>query len=71
MVSSRFVVVLSRWPRPAGARAGSCSAPRYPTSTIDRYAFLGLGTGAEVRVLGPEADGRGPADGLGAVLRYA
>jgi hypothetical protein len=30
-----------------------------------------LGTGAEVRVLGPETDRRGPSDGLGAVLRYS
>jgi hypothetical protein len=38
---------------------------------LDVAVRAALGTGAEVRVLGPETDGRGPSDGLGAVLRYA
>jgi hypothetical protein len=37
---------------------------------VDVAVRAALGTGAEVRVLGPETDGRGPSDGLGAVLRY-
>jgi hypothetical protein len=38
---------------------------------LDVAVRAALGTGAEVRVLGPESDGRGPSEGLGAVLRYA
>lgn len=38
---------------------------------VDVAVRAALGTGAEVRVLDPETDGRGPDGGVGAVLRYA
>jgi peptide subunit release factor 1 (eRF1) len=38
---------------------------------LDVAVRAALGSGADVRVLGPETDGRGPGDGLGGVLRYS
>jgi len=38
---------------------------------VDVAVRAALGTGAEVRVLSPNTDARGPSGGLGAVLRYS
>lgn len=55
----REVLVIEGEPTPAEGRL------------VDVAVRAALGTGAEVRVLGAETDGRGPSDGLGAILRYA
>jgi Bacterial archaeo-eukaryotic release factor family 2 len=62
-------------PGQVAARRETLLAEGVPVPVQGRLADVAtraaLGTGAEVRVLGPEADGRGPSGGVGAVLRYA